>query len=200
MTIYTFYKITCNSGVTDFTYIGSTMNFTRRKNHHKSLWSNPNSRNYNLKIYQTIRDFGGWDNWTMAPIENLECETKIDARIREQFWIDELKPILNMANAYGWNEEKQKQMCDKRKINARKKYDEDREKNRELDRQYREENHEQILAKERLYRAENRVNMLAKRRLYIEENRDKINARNRKRKSAKKAALLLNNENETESV
>ena len=40
-------------------YIGSTSNFTQRKHQHKSNCRNDNGKEYNLKLYQTIRENGG---------------------------------------------------------------------------------------------------------------------------------------------
>jgi hypothetical protein len=46
----------------------------------------------------TIREKGGWDNWTMIPLEEFSCETRIQACIRENKWLEELKPCLNTCN------------------------------------------------------------------------------------------------------
>ena len=53
---YIFYKISCSDeSITEF-YIGSTINFTRRKFQHKSSCHNINNRAYNYKIYTIIRN------------------------------------------------------------------------------------------------------------------------------------------------
>jgi len=89
------YKINCRDpSITDL-YIGSTCNFTRRKNEHKSVSSNDKSRNYNLKLYKCIRDNGGWDNFIMTPIAKFPCQDKISKLIEESRLIDKLKPSLN---------------------------------------------------------------------------------------------------------
>ena len=43
------YKIVCNDDNFDYLYIGSTTNFTKRKNNHKSCCNNQNNKNSNQK-------------------------------------------------------------------------------------------------------------------------------------------------------
>jgi hypothetical protein len=84
------YKIYCNdTSVTD-TYIGYTTNFIKRKYQHKMLCNS----NKKLKIYDTIRNNGGWDNWSMIEIAKYNCKDVTEARIREQEHHDLLKPTL----------------------------------------------------------------------------------------------------------
>ena len=80
-------------------YIGSTKNMTVRKYAHKRSCVNPNSNRYNLKVYQYIREYGGWSNWFMLTLEEFEYETKEQLREREQYWIKELGADLNSRDA-----------------------------------------------------------------------------------------------------
>jgi len=34
---------------------------------------------------------GGWNNWEMIPIEEYLCDTPLQARMREQFWINNIE-------------------------------------------------------------------------------------------------------------
>ena len=43
---------------------------------------------------------GGWDNFDMEIIEEYECDNDIDAKSREQYYIDLHKPSLNCQNSY----------------------------------------------------------------------------------------------------
>lgn len=105
---YIFYEIKCNdSNITDF-YIGSTMNFTRRKCQHKHHCNNKLSDASNYKIYNIIRENGGWDNWTMNPIDKQTFETKLDARIHENKIITERQSTLNTHKAVSSNEKLKK--------------------------------------------------------------------------------------------
>jgi hypothetical protein len=81
--------------VGDYTYIGSTKDFKQRKIRHKS-----NCTNYNCKVYQMIREAGGWDKCEMVPIEEFECEGQLQARIREEHWRRLYNPNMNSYRAH----------------------------------------------------------------------------------------------------
>ena len=53
-----------------------------------------------MPLYTTIRENGGWGSFQILPIEEFECNNKIQAVIREQKYIDELKPNLNINRAF----------------------------------------------------------------------------------------------------
>ena len=89
------YKLCCNSLEILDTYIGHTTNFTKRKYHHKHNCNNINSKVYNLKIYQIIRDNGGWDNWSMVMIENYPCNNNLEALQRERYWFEIFNADMN---------------------------------------------------------------------------------------------------------
>jgi hypothetical protein len=89
------YKLCCkNPEVTDI-YIGSTTNFTKRKQQHKENTLKENNKKYNYYVYQVIRDKGSWNNWDMIQIEKFESPDKRTLETRERHWIDTLKPTLN---------------------------------------------------------------------------------------------------------
>ena len=90
------YKFVCkNIDVKDL-YVGHTTNWRQRKNCHKSSCINSNSKKYNLKVYQTIRENGGWDNWDMIEIEKYPCNDEREASSRERQWYEQLHAELNM--------------------------------------------------------------------------------------------------------
>ena len=70
------YKICCLDPTITSLYVGSTCNFSRRKYEHKKICYSEKNRNYNMKIYQFIRDNGGWDNWTMIEVAKFVCDSK----------------------------------------------------------------------------------------------------------------------------
>jgi hypothetical protein len=107
--LYIMYKIEClDASITEF-YIGSTKAFRQRKTEHKQATTNTNHSKYNSKKYDFIRNNGGWENWKMYPIEEYKCDNIIQSRIREQYWIELLKPKLNTCFAYGVNIQKNKE-------------------------------------------------------------------------------------------
>jgi hypothetical protein len=82
-------------------YVGSTTDFTNRKRSHKCSCTDITHKSYNYKIYQTIREKGGWDSWQMIPLEEYtECQSQIQARIREEEWRVKLNAQLNMRRAF----------------------------------------------------------------------------------------------------
>jgi hypothetical protein len=89
------YKIVCNDlNITDL-YVGKTTNFTVRKNDHKKNCCNDIYLAYNYKVYQFIREAGGWSNWSMLEIEKFPCTDSNEADSRERYWIETLKATLN---------------------------------------------------------------------------------------------------------
>ena len=96
------YKIKCNDeSVLEF-YVGSTTNFTKRKNRHKKNVENGDKQ----KIYETIRANKGWSNWTMVEVEVYPCNFSTEARIREEYWRETLQASLNQRRAYRSEEKK----------------------------------------------------------------------------------------------
>ena len=90
------YKFVCNDiHITDV-YIGHTTDFTKRKNSHKSRCNNETNSKYHLKIYQTIRENGGWDNWSMVEIEKYKCNDNNEATARERYWHEQLNANMNI--------------------------------------------------------------------------------------------------------
>jgi hypothetical protein len=90
------YKLCCkDTNITEI-YIGSTCNFSRRKSEHKSFCNNEKNKAYNLKVYQFIRDNGGFGFWDMIQVEAYpECANKRELEQYERYHIEELKPALN---------------------------------------------------------------------------------------------------------
>jgi len=85
--------------ILDYTYIGSTRDFNQRKKKHKNACNNPNNSSYNYKVYQIIREAGGWDKCEIVPIEEYECENGIQARMREEFLRKEYNALMNTNKA-----------------------------------------------------------------------------------------------------
>ncbi len=90
------YKLVCNDlNVTD-TYVGHTTNFRERKSKHKGNCNNVNGDRYHLKVYEFIREHGGWLNWNMIEIEKYPCNDSNEACKKERYWVETLKSTLNM--------------------------------------------------------------------------------------------------------
>ena len=99
------YEIHCKNPDIKDLYVGSTTNLKQRLKSHKTCVNNPTNPHYNFKLYKTIRDNGGWDNWEAKEIEKLENVSKIEARIREEEVSKMLGAKLNMCKAYRSSEQ-----------------------------------------------------------------------------------------------
>ena len=90
-----FYKIYCKDETNKALYIGHTTNFVQRKHAHKNSCNNSKTPNHSQKVYQYIRECGGWDNWTMEIIAFHNCENSYEARKIEQEYYEKLGATLN---------------------------------------------------------------------------------------------------------
>lgn len=90
------YKIVCNDLNVKECYVGHTTSFSHRKANHKKNCNNINSNRYNCKVYQFIRENGGWENWAMIEIEKVNCADSLEAKKRERYWIELLNAKLNI--------------------------------------------------------------------------------------------------------
>tara|TARA_R110001592_G_scaffold343358_1_gene633792 strand:+ start:1215 stop:1733 length:519 start_codon:yes stop_codon:yes gene_type:complete len=132
---YCIYKICCND-LPEYIYVGSTKVFRQRKSHHKQKSIKGNTE----KLYTTIRENGGWDNWRMVIIEECGEISLTQARIREEENRIKLKANLNMKKCH-LTEEKIKEHK-KQYYEANK--EANKENKKEQNKQYRETNKEKI--------------------------------------------------------
>lgn len=135
-------------------YVGSTTDFTRRKASHKSSCNNPNSQGHHLKVYETIRENGGWDAFRMLEIKKFPCVDNREAEAEEERCRKELKAALNMIRAFVTGDE----------IKDDKK-------------QYYERNREIIIEKAKLYTENHKENVAEYQKKYREQNKDKARER-----------------------
>jgi len=102
------YKLKCrDKEITEF-YIGSSMNFIKRKQGHKDNSINKNRREYCSALYMFINVNGGFDNWEFEVIKEFKFITKKELTINEQYFNKLLNPKLNRRNAYGIDKKKKK--------------------------------------------------------------------------------------------
>ena len=86
-------------------YVGHTTNFDKRKTAHKYYCKKENDTHYNLKVYQMIRENGGWNAFKMLEVEKYPCADKREAERRENEVMKELKASMNMINSFVTKEE-----------------------------------------------------------------------------------------------
>jgi hypothetical protein len=140
------YKIVCNDLNITEVYVGHTTNFINRKAKHKSNCNNIDGKAYNYKIYNTIRNNGGFENWSMIEIEKFQdCNDINEASARERYWYELLNAKLNTN-------------CPAR--NKKEYYKDNKDNFQKVNKEYREINKDKI----------QKVN-----KEYYKNNKDKIN-------------------------
>ena len=179
-------------------YIGSTCNFTRRKNMHKTTCNNENNKNYNFKLYKYIRENGGWDAWIMTKIIDYPCNNRSELNIMERNYIDNYKSKLNcqiptrtQKEYRNDNKEKlvelKKQWCidNKDKIVEQKKqwYNENRDKILEKQKEYSKDNVDKIAKYQKEYYEANKDKILEQVKQYKNDNKNKILEKHKKTKT-----------------
>ena len=137
MSIPCVYRLFKNS---ELDYIGSTFDLDNRKCEHKSACYNPKTRKYGIKVYETIRNNGGFDDFQFEVLEYYnESISEEELREEEQNYMDMFEPSLNSRNAYGEDFQKKR---DTNKIW--------RENNKEYNKEYNSKNRDRIQEAARL--------------------------------------------------
>jgi len=165
------YKICCKDpNITDI-YIGHTTNFIQRKKQHKTACNNIIC---NIYVYQFIRCYGGWDNWSMIQIEEHNCKDRREAESIEQYWIEKTGASLNKNKPYAmckenpqlykknWYEEKKDYVL----VKAKKHYEENKEEKIEYQKEYAQENKEKISEYQKEYMEKNKEKLKEQKKEY----------------------------------
>lgn len=97
------YKICCKDESVKDVYVGHTTNFQKRKYNHKMC---SHKKCDKVKLYKTINDNGGWDNWDMVEVAVYNCNDATEARIKEQYHKKELNATLNTIEVLRTEEQK----------------------------------------------------------------------------------------------
>jgi len=93
------YKIEHNDDES-LVYVGHTTNFDKRKTQHKINCYNDNGKPYNFKVYQMIRENGGWEKFLMLEVEKYPCNDRREAERRENEVMKELKSSMNTNKSF----------------------------------------------------------------------------------------------------
>jgi hypothetical protein len=157
------YKIVCNDLSVSDCYVGHTTNFKQRKNHHRADCNFEGSRSYTYKLYQTMREKGGRDNWSMIEIEKYPCQDFNEATARERYWYETLKANLN-GN-----------VPNRKKEEYKKEYNEtNKEQLSQQKKEWYETNKEEIIQKQKEYYETNKEVILQKQKEYYEKNKEEL--------------------------
>jgi|AntAceMinimDraft_5_1070358.scaffolds.fasta_scaffold94477_2 hypothetical protein len=163
------YKL-INYDYPELVYVGSTTNFTKRKQQHKQICLNEKHKNHNLKVYVNIRENDGWENWNMIKICDYPCDNKREAELKEDEYMTELKANMNMKRAS--RTQQQYREDNREKIQEYTK--EYRDNNKEKIKEYYETNKEKLQERIKEYQETNKEKIKDKKKEYYETNKEKI--------------------------
>lgn len=166
------YTIRCHSD-TSLIYVGSTTQpLYKRWAGHKLGCFNPNKIDYNMNLYQKIRETS-WDNWYIELYEEYPCDNVQQLHKREGEVIREIGNLnKNVAGRTGkqYYEEKKVEIAEKQK----QYHKENKEKISKHRKQYYENNKQMFLDNSKTYREENKEKIAKKDKKYYEENKKEI--------------------------
>lgn len=135
-------------------YIGSTtQSLARRMSVHRAFARHEYKCGCK-KLARHMQKYGV-QNFRIVLIETYPCKNKDELRAREEYWIEKLKPELNIVSAYLTKEKKKenwqkyyKQHSKKIKKRSKQWYQDNKEYAKERDSIYREKNKDKILERE----------------------------------------------------
>jgi len=139
------YIIKCKDKKIKDCYIGSTVNLKKRITKQKFCCNNPNSGRSHLKLYQFMRDNGGFINFEHKILEDdIEFNNRNELNKIERYYIEEFKSSLNIDIPSRTKKEYLKDTKNKRK---------------EYCKQYQKKNKENIKNQRKIYREKNKSNI-----------------------------------------
>ena len=169
-----FYKFVKKNDTTFINcYVGHTSNWINRKYSHKSNCNTENNKGYHYKVYQIMRENGGWNNFVMIEIKREICIDSIDARKKEQELIEELNAKMNTCRSYISEEEKKKNHKD---YNLKNK-----EEINEYQKEYNLKNKEYIKKNQKENYEKNKEKILEKQKDYYLKNKERIKEKNKEK-------------------
>lgn len=136
------YKLVCYDKEIKACYIGSTKNIKTRMSDHRSNTNCKSRKDHNSVLYETIRNTGGWNNWTYQILATMRVANYAELHKFEGLYIKSTKNTLNLNIP----------------SRTRKQYYQDEKKN--------------ILAYKKSYHQINRLKILAKRKVRYEKNKE----------------------------
>ena len=130
-------------------YVGHTTDFIKRKSNHKKRSTNETEEGYGIKLYQMIRQNGGWNMCNMVVVKVFPCENKRQAESEEDRMMREYKANMNSRHS----------VLDLENVKDYKK-------------RYNIENKEYIQEQKKQYRVEHKDEIQENKRRYYEQNKE----------------------------
>jgi|AntAceMinimDraft_1070359.scaffolds.fasta_scaffold100637_1 hypothetical protein len=165
------YKL-INYDYPELVYVGSTTNFTKRKQQHKCNCHNEKGKAYNLKVYINIRENGGWKNWNMIKLCDYSCNDKREAEKEEDKYMMELKANMNTNRAFRTKQDYYKDNNEIIKQKAQVYNENNKDKIKKIKKQYREDNKEMIQEYMKQYYEDNIETLKQHKKKHYEDNKD----------------------------
>lgn len=137
---YFFYKIACKDVAVQDVYVGSTRNIDERLKTHRKRSKNLSSIHGKALLYRTIREHGGFENWSHEVIETKVFSNKKDALFHERDLVNELKANLNAQDPIKSKDETLQYKKEYRQQNK----EQIKEYNKQYKSVYRQQNREKI--------------------------------------------------------
>ena len=160
------YKIVCNDLNVKECYVGHTINMTKRKCCHKSACNNEKDKGYNNKIYQIIRENGGWSNWSMILVEKFPCKDKFEACKRERELYEGLGAKMNIQRPYITQEDT--------KEYYKKYYQDHKEEYIQNRKQYYQDHKEEIEQYQKKYHEDHKEELKQNQKKYYQDHKEQI--------------------------
>jgi hypothetical protein len=148
-------------------YVGHTTNFNKRKAQHKSDCINENRKAFHIKLYQMIRENGGFEMFKMIEVEKYPCNDKREALRREDEVMKELKADMNTYRAFLTQEEK--------KESHKEYYEENKRKIEKYEKEYSIKHKDEIKEYKKEWYETNKEKVKKKMNEKYDNNKDKLN-------------------------
>ena len=152
-------------------YVGHTTNWDKRKCLHKNRCNNEKNKWNNLKLYQMIRENGGWEFFKMIEVEKYPCNDKREAERRECEVMKELKAIMNTYKSYVSEEEIKVRDIKK----AKEYYQENKSKIEKYKKEYSIKHKDEIKKYKNEWYEKNKEKVIKKVNEKYEKNKEKLN-------------------------
>jgi len=159
-------------------YVGSTNDFKRRISQHRKNCNNEKNKKYNFKLYQYLRENGGFYMYEIIILECYVCNFKNELYYKEDDYIKIYDNNLNSKRAYLTDEEYKKKNNEK----VKKYREEHIEERKEYNKKWYENNKEEINEKNKKYRENNKEKISQKNKEKYNNNKDIINEQRKKEK------------------
>ena len=173
------YKIWWENNPEAGEYVGSTKEtLAKRMTAHRRDVKQGKMRN----ICEAIRKHG---RFQYIMLESCMVNSNDEKRMREQFWIEELEPSLNMIKAF--------QSSDSRTQYQSAQYQANREERIKKQREYYQANREVRIKKQREYDKDHRLSKLIRDREYHHANREEKNKKRKELYQANKEEISRKN-------